>query len=233
MLIPTMPLPTFRTLANSLLGSLLPPVCQICADPGERGHELCGACSLTLPWHSDGCARCALPLHEDADELCFHCEESPPPLDACWASLRYEDPVSGLLLRYKFHSDLAAGRLMAQLMALNPPPWPLAPLVAVPLHPNRLRQRGYDQAAELARLIGAPRWKGLRRIRATAPQSERNADARRHNLDGAFAVVGEVPQAVVLVDDVMTTGSTLHACAQTLRKAGCKEVNAWVCARVP
>ena len=228
-----MRLPTVRTLCATLLDSLLPPVCQICGEPGDHDRELCGDCSLALPWHTDGCSRCAAPLPEDARDLCFDCEEAPPLLDGCWASLRYEDPVSGLLLRYKFHSDLAAGRLMAQLMALSPPPWPQAPLVAVPLHCSRLRRRGYDQAAELVRLIGGARWSGLRRMRPTSPQSERSAEARRHNLDGAFAVVGDVPPAVVLVDDVMTTGSTLHACAQVLKEAGCAEVRAWVCARVP
>ncbi|MBA8682226.1 ComF family protein [Stenotrophomonas tumulicola] len=228
-----MRLPLLRAPGSRLLGILLPPVCQVCGEPGEHDRELCGPCCLALPWHTDGCARCAAPLPEDASDICFRCEEMPPLLDHCWASLRYEDPVSALLLRYKFHQDLAAGRLLAQLMALSPPPWPLPPLVAVPLHGSRLRRRGYDQAGELARLIGAPRWHGLRRIRATLPQSERGADARRHNLDGAFAVRGPVPDAVVLVDDVMTTGSTLHACAEALRAAGCRDVSAWVCARVP
>lgn len=222
-----------RRFSNALLRTLLPPACQVCGEPGSHDRELCGACCLSLPWHEGGCARCAEPLPEEAGDICFRCEESPPLLEACWASLRYDDPVSGMLLRYKFHQDLAAGRLLAQLMALAPPPWPLAPLVAVPLHPTRLRRRGYDQAAELVRLIGSPRWQGLQRIRATLPQSERNADARRHNLDGAFAVQGRVPDAVVLVDDVMTTGSTLHACAEALHRAGCKDIRAWVCARVP
>lgn len=229
----SMHIPGLLTLANRLARTLLPPVCQICADPGEQDRELCAACCLALPWHTDACARCAAPLPDDATALCFRCEESPPLLDAAWAGFRYEDPISGLLLRYKFHEDLAAGRLLAQLMVLSPPPWDAVPLVAVPLHPSRLRRRGYDQAAQLARQLGLPCWQGLHRVRATLPQSERSADARRHNLDGAFAVRGDVPESVVLVDDVMTTGSTLHACAEALRNAGCQDVRAWVCARVP
>jgi len=228
-----MHIPGLYTLANRLARTLLPPVCQVCAEPGEQHRELCAACCLALPWHTDACARCAAPLPDDATALCFRCEESPPLLDAAWAGFRYEDPISGLLLRYKFHEDLAAGRLLAQLMVLSPPPWDAVPLVAVPLHPSRLRRRGYDQAAQLAKQLGLPRWQGLHRVRATLPQSERSADARRHNLDGAFAVRGDVPESVVLVDDVMTTGSTLHACAEALRNAGCQDVRAWVCARVP
>lgn len=224
---------TLGTFARWLLGELLPPICQVCGEPGDHDRELCGRCCLALPWHVDGCARCALPLPEDAGDICFRCEDDPPLLESCWASFRYDDPIAPLLRRYKFHQDLAAGRLLAQLMILSPPPWPMAPLVAVPLHASRLRRRGYDQAGELARIIGAPRWQGLSRVRATAPQSERNAEARRHNLDGAFVVHGEVPEAVVLVDDVMTTGSTLHACAQALQQAGCRDIRAWVCARVP
>lgn len=228
-----MTLMTPRAAARWLLNELLPPACQICGEAGDHDRELCGPCCLALPWHGEGCARCAAPLPEDAGDICFRCEEEPPLLEMCWASFRYDDPIAPLLRRYKFHQDLAAGRLLAQLMSLSPPPWPMAPLVAVPLHASRLRRRGYDQAGELAHMIGAPRWQGLRRMRATAPQSERNAQARRHNLDGAFAVQGNVPEAVVLVDDVMTTGSTLQACTQALQQAGCQDVRAWVCARVP
>lgn len=226
-------LDNLRRAGRRFLDELLPPTCQVCGEPGVGGRELCAACCLALPWHQDACTRCAAPLPEDAGALCYRCEDSPPLLDACWASLRYDDPVAPLLRRYKFHQDLAAGRLLAQLMNLSPPPWPLTPLVAVPLHRSRLRRRGYDQAGELARRLDAPRWAGLRRLRATLPQSERDAAARRHNLDGAFAVRGPVPPAVVLVDDVMTTGSTLHACVCALRQAGCRDIRAWVCARVP
>lgn len=215
-----------------LVRELLPPVCQVCGEPGQDDSELCGDCRLALPWHHDGCLLCAAPLPEDADSHCFQCQEAPPLLQACWASLRYAPPVSELLLRHKFHQDLAAGRLLSQLMLLSPPPWSLTTLVPIPLHANRIRQRGYNQAWELARLLNAPTWHGLERAKATAPQSERTAAARRNNLDGAFIVRGEVPPSVVLVDDVMTTGSTLHAAAEALVKAGCKDVRAWVCARV-
>jgi len=215
-----------------LMRELLPPVCQICGDPGQDDSELCGACRLALPWHHDGCVLCAAPLPEDADSHCFQCQEAPPLLQACWASFRYAPPVSELLLRHKFHQDLAAGRLLSQLMLLSPPPWPLIPLVPIPLHAKRIRQRGYNQAWELVRLLNAPVWHGLKRAKATAPQSERTAEARRKNLDDAFSVQGEVPPSVVLVDDVMTTGSTLHAAAEALVKAGCQDVRAWVCARV-
>lgn len=107
----------------------------------------------------------------------------------------------------------------------------------MPLHRARLRRRGYDQALELARPLarglGLPLCDGLHRVRATAPQSELDARARRRNLRHAFAVQAPLPPHVALVDDVMTTGATLHAAAQALRRAGVGRIDAWVVARVP
>ena len=110
----------------------------------------------------------------------------------------------------------------------------------IPLHRSRLRQRGYDQALELAkplaRALGVPlRNDLLRRRHATAPQSELHADERQRNLRDAFVTNAGVvlPAHVALVDDVMTTGATLHAAATALHRAGVARVDAWVCARVP
>ena len=163
-----------------------------------------------------------------------------PPLDATWAAFLYAAPLDRLLPRYKFHGDLAAGRLLAQLMA---DAWPGGArpqaLVPIPLHQARLRQRGYDQALELARPLATAldlplRCDLLQRVRATAAQSELDAAARRRNLRGAFRAGGRgLPAHVALVDDVMTTGATVHAAAEALRRAGVARVDAWVCARAP
>ena len=105
------------------------------------------------------------------------------------------------------------------------------------LHVSRLRLRGYDQTLELARplarRLGLPLVTGLRRVRATAAQSELDAATRRRNLRNAFVAAGSLPAHVALVDDVMTTGATLQAAARALRRAGVERVDAWVCARVP
>ncbi|WP_313050577.1 ComF family protein [Stenotrophomonas cyclobalanopsidis] len=212
---------------------LLPLRCLVCDDTGHDGLDLCAACLDDMPWSGRACLRCALPLPDNALPVCGTCREEPPPQAATHASLLYLPPVDQLLVRYKFHQDLAAGRLLAQLMQRRPPPWACPPLVPVPLHPRRLRKRGYDQAGELCRLLRQPVWRGLYRRRHTAPQSERSAEQRRENLFDAFDVRGEVPPRLTVVDDVMTTGSTVLEVAETLRLVGAAEVRVWVCARVP
>lgn len=194
-----------------------------------------------LPWNRHACARCAVPLPAgSAGQACGDCLQHPPPLTEVHAAFVYAFPVDRLLPRFKFHHDLAAGHLFATAMhqALAAAPRPDA-LIAVPLHRTRLRSRGYDQALELARPLAAalalPTLSdALRRQRPTLPQSRLDAPIRRRNLRDAF-VVGRnrLPAHVALVDDVMTTGATLHAAARTLRRAGVARVDAWVCARVP
>lgn len=173
-------------------------------------------------------------------ETCGACLQHPPPLQAVRAAFDYAFPLDRLAPRLKFHRDFAAGRVLAQCMAdrFGGLPRPDA-IVPIPLHASRLRQRGYDQALELARLLGraldAPvRADVLRRNKATHAQSRLDASARQRNLRDAFGVDAgrHVPAHVVLVDDVMTTGATLHAAALALRDAGAARVEAWVCARV-
>ena len=176
-----------------------------------------------------------------APGVCGDCLRDPPLLAQTRAVFVYGFPLDRLVPRFKFHRDLAAGRLMADLMAgaLMSAPRPDA-LVPVPLHTRRIRQRGYDQALELARPLAATlalplRADLLQRIRATAAQSELDAGQRQRNLARAFAVADQaaLPARVALVDDVMTTGATLAAAAHALRAAGVERVDAWVCARVP
>ncbi len=225
-------------LAQWLAQCLLPARCLLCGEPGSGGVDLCAACRGELPWARSACLGCALPL-PDGGQTCCGCLAGAPPSARTCATLLYHPPVDRLLLRFKFHGDLAAGAvlaaLMAEAMAGAEPPQALVP---VPLHRSRLRQRGYDQALELARPLAAalglplqPRL--LRRIRATAPQSELGAAARQGNVRGAFAAAATPLRHVALVDDVMTTGATVHAAARALQCAGVARVDVWVCARVP
>ncbi len=218
--------------------ALLAPRCLVCDARGEGGLDLCADCAAALPWNTTACPRCALPmLHA---QTCGHCLRHPPPMTLTVAALVYGPPLDRLVPRLKFHGDLAAGRLLAALMAqaMSGAPRPQA-LVPVPLHDRRLRRRGYDQALELARAVGRRLDlpvldTALLRSRDTAPQSEQDAQARRRNLRGAFSVRpgAALPAHVALLDDVMTTGATLHAATRALLHAGVARVDGWVCARV-
>lgn len=212
--------------------------CVVCGGAGAAGRDLCMACHAALPWQGPACLQCALPLPQAG--LCGNCMQHPPPLDETRAAFDYAFPLDRLLPRLKFHGDFAAGRVLAQAMAercaLLPRPDAIVP---IPLHRARLRQRGYDQALELAKPVAHALHlpllaKALQRRKTTTAQSRLDAAARQRNLRDAFVVANSaaLPAHVVLVDDVMTTGATLHAAARALRKAGVQRVDAWVCARV-
>jgi ComF family protein len=218
---------------------LLPPRCLVCSEAGADGLDLCAACRACLPWNRDACRRCALPLAPGGD--CPRCLREPPPWQRAQAAFRYGVPLARLLPRFKFQADLAAGALLATLMqwALDPERRPQA-LVPVPLHRSRLRERGYDQALELARALsreaGVPVLAGrLRRVRRTGAQTELGASARRRNVLGAFALGPgpALPAHVALVDDVLTTGATAGECSQVLLAAGVQRVEVWAVAVAP
>lgn len=225
------------------LARLLPPRCLLCNAPGADGRDLCVDCTSGLPWLQGACPSCALPLPASSAAAglpCGQCLRHAPPLQQVRAAFLYRAPLDRLLPRLKFHASLACARLLGECMAASASHWPRPQaLIAIPLHPSRLRQRGYDQALELARPLAQRlrlplRDELLRRVRATSAQSRLDAPARRRNLRAAFRAGGrDLPRHVALVDDVMTTGATLHAAADALQRAGVQRVDAWVCARVP
>lgn len=233
-----------RQRLGDALARLWPQHCLVCGDAcagagSAAGRDLCSPCRHALPWNHSACLRCSLPLPAPA-AACGHCQRQPPPLSAVHAAFRYEAPLDRLLPRLKFHNDLAAGRLLGGLMAdaLAGAERPDA-LIPLPLHRKRLRSRGFDQTLELAgplaQRLQLPLLDDvLLRVRETAPQSRLDAPARRRNLRRAFAVRpgAALPSHAVLIDDVMTTGATLHAAAHALLRAGVTRVDAWVCARV-
>jgi ComF family protein len=225
---------------RSLRDWLLPLRCLLCGAPGENGVDLCAACAAELPRNHSCCARCALPLPVPA-ALCGECQRRAPPWQAAWAPFRYGWPLDRLESRFKFGRDLAAGRALAMLWQRATMPLPKPDLLLpVPLHRARLRQRGYNQALELAKLLARQlavplRHDALVRSRGTAAQTELDAVARRRNVHDAFMVRAGIalPAYVAIVDDVMTTGATLAECARVLKRAGVQRVDVWALARAP
>ncbi|MGH8106187.1 MAG: ComF family protein, partial [Arenimonas sp.] len=198
----------------------------------------CLACWRDLPLNPVCCPRCALPLAAPAP-ACGSCLGKPPPFFATVAPLQYQAPVSVLVPRFKFHQDLAAGRLLVELFCRNTAAIDLPDaLVPVPLHTKRLRERGFDQALELAKQIAKHKGVSLRtdllaRTRHTEAQTYLDGSQRRKNCRGAFSLgPGKLPGHIALVDDVLTTGATVHECAKVLLKAGARRVDIWVIARV-
>lgn len=229
-----------RALGDTLQRFILPHHCLLCGAAGDDGLDLCRECARELPRNRSCCARCALPLPEAA-ALCGQCQRRPPPWDAAWVPFRYAWPLDRLESRFKFSANLAAGRVLASLWLREPLPTAVpAWVLPVPLHHARLRQRGYNQALELARPLAerlgcALRLDGLIRQRATAAQTELGALQRRRNVRGSFAVAERMawPPHVALLDDVMTTGATLAECARVLKRVGVQRVDVWALARAP
>lgn len=230
--------------------AVLPAHCLLCGGRSDLPRDLCHACASDLAQNRVACARCALPLAAPA-AWCGECLKNEPAFDAAFAPYLYEHPLDLLLTRLKFGHSLAAGRVLAELWiaalqaALADSTVSALPnaIVPVPLHTARLRERGYNQALELAKPLArefhielVPRL--LRRTRITAAQANLDAIARRKNLRGAFEVDADLlsakmPAHVVLLDDVMTTGTTLRECARTLKRAGVARVDVWALARAP
>lgn len=235
-----MPLPPLHRAFALLHAALLSWRCLLCGAPGVDGMDLCAPCAKELPRNGPCCARCALPL-PIAAAMCGQCLRREPPWDGAWAPFRYGWPLDRLETRFKFGDDLAAGRTLAALWREEPAPVELpALLVPVPLHRARLRQRGYNQALELARplaaMLGIPLGQDvLVRTRDTSAQTELDRTARRRNVRGAFAVRENavLPDHIALFDDVMTTGATMAECARLLKRAGVQRVDAWALARAP
>ena len=219
-----------RELLRGLLDLALPPICGRCEGAVLRGEALCRRCDRALP-RTEG----------DAPPL--------PGLAACVAALAYEGEVLRWIRRFKYPlpgiygldpAAMSVARSFVREAAARVPGPPPQLLVPVPLHPRRLRSRGFNPAALLARTvareIGVPvDPTALLRVRDTESQTGLDRAARRRNVRGAFRARRHLsaPPRVWLVDDVITTGSTVAEAARVLRRAGARAVTAVCAARTP
>ncbi len=218
----------------ALFDALLPRACLLC---GERSAAaLCDACNADLPrLPATRCPICAVPLAAPAP-ACGACLKAPPAFDATQVVLRYGFPVDRLIQNLKFSRRLASADFFARcLLAGEPPEGTL--IMPVPLSRQRLRERGFNQALEIARPLARALTlpldaTSLTRPRETLPQSRLPWRARKGNVRHAFACSRDLAgHTVIVVDDVMTTGATLDAVARTLKDHGALRVVNWVAAR--
>lgn len=220
-------------------------VCAACLHPNAI-NGLCDACQRDLPVNHWSCKACALPLPWAAhNHLCGQCLTDPPPFSRAVIPWRYQFPVDSMIGRYKYNRQrkfarpLIAGlgqTLETQLAAghLTRPDL----LIPAPMHPQRRRSRGFNQAQEIAEELGSrlavPVASGLvRRTREARSQRELNRDERLKNLHGLFQLQGEVPMQVAIVDDVVTTGATARTLAGLLAQHGARNIQIWALARTP
>jgi len=232
---------TRRWLSAAISSALahLPSVCPVCR--GWPAQAVCADCVARFAAPVARCCRCAIPVGAGTAQ-CGQCLRTPPPLDACVAACSYGWPWTSQIGLFKFQGEAGRARPFAALMGNAPGAQALldgADLVLpVPLAPGRLRERGFNQSLELARRLAPQRCDAtlLQRTRETRAQSGLGRAERLRNLHGAFALAPHAPDAVrglrlLLVDDVMTSGASLHECARTLKAQGAAEVSAIVLAR--
>ena len=230
-----------RKLLSAVSG--LPSQCLLCKAP-TRGKPLCIDCHATFPWNARCCQYCALPLEADSGP-CSECMDSRPIVSETTCVFQYKAPCNTLLNRFKHDGQLEYGHLLAGFLAdtliqkreSEQAPWPDA-LLPVPLHWRRLRGRGFNQSLEIAKVLsrrlGLPICHHLRRQLPTTSQQQLRRSERQNNLEDAFALAQPIPyRHVALVDDVMTTGSTVNAIARHLIAHGVLSIRVWAIARTP
>lgn len=213
---------------DALLDLLLPPACAGCGRVHAGSFPLCSVCDAQLPRRRE-------PI------------PTPAALDACHVAVEFREPIEGWVHRFKYPApgiaglDVASGAVVRAL-ALEAAARARGPLpdcvVPVPLHPRRLRARGFNPAGLLAKHLSRSNGvrcdaRSLRRVRDTPSQIDLDRGERRRNVRGAFACGCRVPGSVWLVDDVVTTGSTLAEAARALRRAGARRVVAIALAATP
>ena len=235
-----------RAVVDPLLTVVFPSSCVVCRESLESptAGPLCAPCRAALPRHRGPLCRCGVSLADGVPLPCGRCRRGRSSFDAGASLGPYEGALRSVIheLKYRGRRRLAPriAEVMLEEAAVRRVLEPGVVLAPVPLHPRRLRERGFNQAellgSALARRTGLPLLSGvLVRRKDTPTQSGLSASERRRNVAGAFVVrrrTAVVGRAVVLVDDVLTTGATARACADALRKAGAASVRVLTVARV-
>lgn len=232
---------------NAFAHWVFPRNCCFCGEVSELSKDICSICYASLPWLENTCYRCARQLTSDQQHIyCERCQEKPPAFDRVCALFDYQPPIIKLITRLKFSGQLSYGRILGEIFAdkIKEIWYPQQPLpqaiVPVPLHVTRLRQRGYNQSIEFMRPIVErhklqPLLQVCKRVRSTTPQSQLNRQKRQRNLNGVFKVINpgylKNIEHIAIVDDVVTTGSTIQGLSLALKENGVARVDVFCCCR--
>ncbi len=239
---------------RNFIDLIYPPRCPICQafleeqKAEERDHEIpfCEGCSSSfIQITSPLCPVCGRPFAAGtvSDHVCENCLRKRPFFEKARAPYLYEGSLLNAIHEFKYAEKTYLAKPLGLLLSSFAKTWlhghPNLLVMPVPLHPRRLRERGFNQSLLLAETVATTLdarldFSSLKRIRYTQPQTELGSEERKKNVRKAFGVSNRDAvkgRAVVLVDDVATTGSTLNECARTLRRAGCRRVFCLVLAR--
>jgi ComF family protein len=226
---------------------LLKQSCILCASHQGGSVGICDDCLQDLPWHTQPqCPQCAMLSN---GLICGNCLNSVPHFDATHALFRYDYPLDKLLQHYKYHESLHLANTFSVLwlkkFRLNifekaqhtSPLCNIELIIPMPMHPERLKQRGFNQALEIARILSLHSrmrldYESCHRIKLTQPQASLPLKHRMQNIRGAFRCEKNLEgKRIAVVDDVMTSGASLNELAKTLKQAGAAHVECWVIAR--
>lgn len=220
---------------------LYPHICCLCGQSSQLHMDLCKDCLGDLLDHGQLCHRCGSPVSVmQTDAICGHCLKQPPPYRHTLSAFCYEAPLTRLITRLKFNGKIQLANMFARAWIHQHGNKDIEipdAILPVPMHRRRIWTRGYNQALEIARPI-ARHFRlpvlidHVVRTRPTKPQSDLNARERNLNIRGCFQVMKAIPyQRIAIVDDVVTTGSTVRELASALAVAGVEVVDVWCIAR--
>jgi ComF family protein len=213
---------------------ILPQNCLLCKQE-DHGLAICSACLADLPWQVENCCQlCGLISN---NPICGRCLKQAPAFNHTYAVFQYAYPIDALIPYYKYHHALHLCQTLGELLAQKLITQNIDYLIAMPMHPYRIRERGFNQSLELAKVVSRITNIPLhafscQRIKHTPPQASLAHKDRIKNVKDVFACSQDYTgKRIAMIDDVMTTGASLNELAKTIKKAGAREVSCCVLAR--